>query len=295
MKYLLNHALVAVVAILSSAAAVAAAGPSPAFSYGQDERGPQHWGDIDPLYAKCGTGKEQSPIDVGIDLPSVTLTDKPISGLNYSPLRDVLCGFDGHNVKCEWNSTVAAPDKRKRGARSKAGANINTIKVDDKEYTLTNFHFHTPGEHRVNGHFFEAELHLVHQAADGALAVIGVLLEVQAKNNPFFNWIVSLAKKAHLAAPGHGFLTKDPHTGASVAGKEQIKYKLNAVDFAPLLRATGQFSPRWDYEGSLTAPPCTEGVSWMVVKTPVYIGLEQFDALVALEAFNSRFLQDRLA
>ncbi|KAF9082781.1 hypothetical protein BGX27_004387, partial [Mortierella sp. AM989] len=65
-------------------------------------------------------------------------------------------------------------------------------------------------------------------------------------------------------------------------------------DFSSLLRPTGKFTPRWQDEGGLTTPPCTEGVTWNVAKTPVCLGLEQYDALVELEKFNARYIQDRL-
>ncbi|KAG0361201.1 alpha carbonic anhydrase [Gamsiella multidivaricata] len=290
MKLALNLALA--VAALISTSFVAAdqtsthhaghkrAAPGAHWTYGQDNAGPQHWGALDPLYGTCGTGKEQSPIDVAIGAPFVALQKKPFSALNYSPLRNVLCGYDSHTVKCEWNSTVTAPNK-------------NSIVIKDKTYNLLQFHFHSPSEHRVNNHFADAELHLVHQAEDKSLAVVGVLLEVQANSNPFFEWVVKLDKKVDQLEHGHGFLVKDPVSGEPVPGEEQVKYKIDKVDFSPLLKATGKFTPRWEYEGSLTTPPCTEGVAWNVVRTSVGLGLKQFDALVDLESYNSRFIQDR--
>ncbi|KAF9081839.1 hypothetical protein BGX27_004757, partial [Mortierella sp. AM989] len=68
---------------------------------------------------------------------------------------------------------------------------------------------------------------------------------------------------------------------------------INRFDFSSFLRATGKFTPRCGYEGSLTTPPCTEGVTWNVAKTSVSLGLEQYDALVELEKFNARYIQDR--
>ncbi|KAF9318974.1 hypothetical protein BG003_010181 [Podila horticola] len=273
MKFTLTF-VAAVSALLSTASA---AGTH--WTYGQDNAGPQHWGTLDPLYGTCGTGKRQSPIDIALGAPYVTLQKKKMA-IEYKPLHDVLCGYDGHTVKCEWES---GPDHY----------NTNSITVKGKKYNLVNFHFHSPSEHRIDNHFADAELHLVHQAADGALAVVGFLLEIQAQANPFFNFVTALDKKVDKAAKGHGFLVKHPETGAQEAGKEQIKYKVAKVDFSSLIKATGTFAPRWEYDGSLTTPPCTEGVSWNVVKTTIPLGLEQYDALVDLEEYNSRFIQDR--
>ncbi|KAG0215435.1 hypothetical protein BGX28_010140 [Mortierella sp. GBA30] len=251
------------------------------WTYGQDNAGPQHWGQLDPLYGTCGSGHKQSPIDIAVGAPYVHLQNATFSSLNYPPIRNALCGYDGHAVKCEWPTTNPAVE--------------NSIVIKGKKYNLINFHFHTPSEHRIDNHFADAELHLVHQSSsgDGALAVIGIMLEVQAKNNPFFNFVSALGKKVDEAEKGHGFYMKDKVTGKPVPGKEQVKYTVKKVDFKPLLRATGKFTPRWEYEGSLTTPPCTEGVAWNVVKKSVGLGLEQYNALVTLESFNSRFIQDR--
>ncbi|KAG0266243.1 hypothetical protein BG011_002940 [Mortierella polycephala] len=257
------------------------------WTYGLNNAGPQNWAKLDPLYGVCGSGHKQSPIDVAIGSPYVKLQNKTFSDLVYPPIYNVLCGYDGHAVKCEW---PMATDNKGKAPASK---NENSVVINNKKYNLINFHFHTPSEHRIDNHFSDAELHLVHTSKDGALAVIGVMLEVQVKDNPFFNWVTVLNKKVDMAEKGHGHLVKDKVTGESVPGKEQVKYKVKKVDFSSLLRATGEFTPRWEYVGSLTTPPCTEGVAWNVAKASVRLGLRQYDALVSLESFNSRFIQDR--
>ncbi|KAG0053554.1 hypothetical protein BGZ83_000907 [Gryganskiella cystojenkinii] len=273
---------ITVVATAALVSMVHAAAPGAHWTYGQDNAGPQHWGTLDPLYGTCGTGHKQSPVDIEIGTPYVKLQTTKFKELSYSAIPNVLCGFNGHAVQCDWDTATSG------------ASHSQSIKIHDKVYDLIQFHFHSPSEHRINNHFADAELHLVHQhKPTGSLAVVGILLEVQAKNNPLFDWITKLDKEVDLAEKGHGFLVKDTVTGAEVRGKEQIKYKVKKVDFAPLLRSTGEFTPRWEYEGSLTTPPCTEGVAWNVVKTTVGLGLEQFDALVDLEGYNSRFLQDR--
>ncbi|KAF9378327.1 hypothetical protein BGX21_002934 [Mortierella sp. AD011] len=274
MKAALNLAL-AIAALISASAA------PPHWTYGKDNAGPQHWGQLDPLYGTCGTGHKQSPVDIAVGAPYVHLQNKNFSALNYRPIHNALCGYDGHAVKCEWTTTNTTT------------TNVNSVTIKGKKYDLINFHFHTPSEHRIDNAFAEAEMHLVHQSADGALAVVGIMLQVQAKNNPFFNWMTALDKKVDRIEKGHGFLVKDKVTGEPVPGKEQVKYKLKRVDFADLLRVTGEFTPRWEYDGSLTTPPCTEGVAWNIVKTHIGLGIKQYDALVDLEAFNARYIQDR--
>ncbi|KAF9898215.1 hypothetical protein BX616_004333 [Lobosporangium transversale] len=256
------------------------AAPGAHWTYGQDNAGPQHWGELDPLYGKCGTGHKQSPIDIVVGAPFVKLQSRPFDKLDYKPLRDVHCGYDGHTVKCEWNATST-------------NTNDNSITLQGKTYYLTQFHFHSPSEHRINNHFADAELHLVHQSKeDNSLAVIGLMLEVTLKKNPFFEWLIKLDKKVDRVKDGHGFLIKDSVTGLP-SKKEQIKYKVHTVDFSSLLKSTKNFTPRWEYEGSLTTPPCDEGVAWNVVKQPIHLGLEQFNALVDLQGFSARFVQSR--
>ncbi|KAF9997356.1 hypothetical protein BGZ65_007072 [Modicella reniformis] len=272
--------------LVSITTSVVSAAPSTPWTYGQDNAGPQHWGKLDPKYGICGTGKMQSPIDIAVGAPHVNVQAEGFSTLKYKPLYNVLCGYDGHGVKCEWPNTTT-------DNKNKTIKNENSLVIQGKTYTLSQFHFHTPSEHRIDGHFADGELHLVHQAADLKLAVVGLLLEVEIKNNPFFDWIVKLDKEVDQVTKGHGFLVKDKVTGAPIAGKEQVKYKVDKVDFTGLLMDTSNFTPRWEYEGSLTTPPCDENVAWNMVKQHVGLGLEQFDALVDLEAFNSRFIQDR--
>ncbi|KAG0246525.1 alpha carbonic anhydrase [Mortierella sp. GBAus27b] len=283
MKFVPTFALT-LAAIVSTTTSLVSAAPAAHWTYGKNNAGPQHWGQLDPLFGTCGTGKKQSPIDITVGAPYVHLQTKEFSKFKYGALHNVLCGYDGHGVKCEWSMSKDSHNKT---------TNHNSLVIHGKTYVLQQFHFHTPSEHRVDNHFADGELHFVHKSDDGALAVVGVLLEVQAEDNPFFDWIVKLDKKVDLAEKGHGFLVKDKVTGEPVSGKEQIKYKVNKIDFSDFLEDTGKFTPRWEYEGSLTTPPCTEGVAWNVVKKSVGLGLEQFDALVELEAFNARFIQDR--
>lgn len=71
-----------------------------------------------------------------------------------------------------------------------------------------------------------------------------------------------------------------------------IGVPLKTVDFAPLLRVLGEFTDRWEYQGSLTTPPCSEHVSWNVMQKTFPIGLQQLKALVALQGFNAREIRD---
>ncbi|KAF9165078.1 hypothetical protein DFQ26_000626 [Actinomortierella ambigua] len=257
MKFSLTIATVLVASIATTVRAAT-------YTYGTDDAGPQHWGDLSPLWARCKTGLQQSPIDLGAE-PSVTFVTQPIQH-RYAVLTNATVGFNGHAVQVDWTQPADA-------------AAASWIEVGGKRYTLVQFHFHSPSEHRVDNHFTDGEMHLVHRADDGTLAAIGLFLELKVANNPWFSWINALDNAVDQLPPG-----SDP---------TKTKLPLTSVDLPALASAAQNFSNRWTYTGSLTTPPCTEGVAWSMVKEPISLGLEQFDALVDLEGFNSRYIQDR--
>lgn len=143
----------------------------------------------------------------------------------------------------------------------------STLEADGKKYDLVQTHFHTPSEHALNGKRFPAEFHLVHKAQDGKLAVVGVMLEASAASNPGY-------KKFLAAAPGDaGEERRNPNVLVSPA------------DLLPKSRAYVT------YPGSLTTPPCTEGVSWYVLVKPAEVAATQIEELKRLYAGNARPLQ----
>jgi len=140
------------------------------------------------------------------------------------------------------------------------------IELDGVRYDLAHFHYHAPSEHAMDGKHFAAELHIVHKNADGSLAVVGILLDEGAQNDAFQPFIENLpAEKSEV---------KD--TGTTI----------NATDLLPAVQTT------FRYSGSLTTPPCTEGVHWLVMTTPVELSTEQIEALTSLfEEGNNRPVQ----
>ena len=120
------------------------------------------------------------------------------------------------------------------------------MRVGYKRYELKQFHFHHPSEESIKGKRYPMELHLVHSDAQGNLAVVSVLLEEGAAN-ALIETLWGLAPKA--------------------AGPEKVDdaVQINAADLLPANRSYYSFA------GSLTTPPCTEGVSWFVLETPVKV------------------------
>ncbi len=140
------------------------------------------------------------------------------------------------------------------------------IGVGDKRYQLTQFHFHHPSEERINGKRFAMVAHLVHASPDGALAVVAVLLDAGA------------------ASPAIGTLWQ--HL-ATHEGPEQ-KFEDVQIDATGLLpRDRGYYT----FTGSLTTPPCTEDVTWLVLKTPLQISQSQADAFGKIYPSDARPIQ----
>ena len=141
----------------------------------------------------------------------------------------------------------------------------NYITIMNRMYELQQFHFHRPSEERINGRGFEMVVHLVHKDAEGKLAVVAVMLERgKARNTIQTIWNnLPLEKK--------------------VAVTPSI-----VIDVADLLPQRRDY---FTYLGSLTTPPCNEGVLWMVMKEPVQASAAQMALFSRLYPLNARPIQ----
>ncbi|MBI5234429.1 MAG: carbonic anhydrase [Deltaproteobacteria bacterium] len=141
----------------------------------------------------------------------------------------------------------------------------SSIKVNGKTYELLQFHFHGPSEHTINGKSFDLELHLVHKNVDGELAVIGVMIEKGAHNNGLDEiW------------------GKFPQEAGEKEALDQ------PIDIAAVMPRSKTYIT---YQGSLTTPPCTEGVAWFVLKTPIQMSGEQLEEFAHIIKKNNRPVQ----
>ena len=141
----------------------------------------------------------------------------------------------------------------------------SSITVMGRTYQLLQFHFHRPSEERVNGKAFEMVIHLVHRDAEGKLAVIAVLLD-KGLENPLIQTLWN-----------HMPLEVDQDVTPSVA-----------IDLNALLPENRAY---YTYMGSLTTPPCTEDVLWMVFKQPMPVSAEQVGIFSRLYRNNARPIQ----
>ncbi len=127
----------------------------------------------------------------------------------------------------------------------------NSIELQGEQYTLQQLHFHIPSENTLNGDHFEMEGHLVHKNEAGELAVLAFLIE-EGEDNP------ALAE-AFSSIP-------------SEQNKEELSSKIKLDSLLPKDMST------FRYSGSLTTPPCSEGVSWVVLEEPIELSEQQIGA-----------------
>ncbi len=142
-----------------------------------------------------------------------------------------------------------------------------TLNYDGVPYHLRQFHFHHPSEHTLDGQLFEMEMHLVHAAADGQILVVGVML----------------SGGAQVDAPCYAPLFD--HLPTAECGPQ---YTGLMIDPGALLPKDHAY---YYYEGSLTTPPCTEGVHWVVMAQPIPLSDAQVDAFTAVFPDNHRPVQ----
>ena len=142
----------------------------------------------------------------------------------------------------------------------------NTLTVRGSTYKLIQFHFHTPSEERVNYRGFAMVAHLVHKNNEGQLAVVAVLLDPGVAN--------ALVNKVWTYMP--------LDTG------DRVRMPQGLIDMNELLPKDQRY---YQFMGSLTTPPCTEGVLWMVLKQPAGVSREQIKLFTQLFPNNARPVQ----
>jgi carbonic anhydrase len=141
----------------------------------------------------------------------------------------------------------------------------SSVTVGGETYPLIQFHFHKPSEEEITGTKYDMVIHLVHKLRD-RLLVVGVLVKSGAEN-PMIKTLW-----ANLPA---------------TEGKESevAGVTINAADLLPAARNY------YTFDGSLTTPPCTEGVHWYVIKTPIHFSAAQVTAFGKIYPMNARPIQ----
>ena len=206
----------------------------------EGDTGPAMWGSLEPSFATCDDGARQSPVDIA----------------------GAMAGGESE-FEIRWQSGDAEVIDNGHTIQVNV-AEGSAISLEGREFALLQFHFHLPSEHTVEGSAAPIEVHFVHAAAEGDLAVIGVFMEA-GEADPTVQSIWE-------AIPSAG---ESPGT-------------LAAFDARTLLPEGGSHHR---YPGSLTTPACSEIVSWVVMTESTAVSQDQIDAFAALYPMNARPVQ----
>lgn len=219
----------------------------------------------------CATGTNQSPID----MRAGTFTEVAGSDLAVT-IPDFTAGATFENL----GTTVEVVGE---------GGSM-TLASKNQTFEFQQFHFHLPSEHLDNGTSMAMEMHMVFQSADAQIAVMGVYLDI---NNA-----------AAAAAPATG--AKKTKRQAAEVASEMIETVLGAVGEisnpgtatkTPAFAMSGLVAMLsgttfQSYSGSLTTPPCSEGVNWFVATEPLSVTLDSYKAARSVIGHNARFAQN---
>lgn len=215
---------------------------SKAWAYSGTE-GPDKWASLNPAFASCGNGSQQSPINIDNTIPAAL---KPLKRLQKFPLKSI--------------------NRKDHGLVVDAGAG-NMMVLDQKPYQLKYISLHAPAEHQIKQKTYAAEIQMVHEDKVGHRVIIAVILEEGSPNAAFEKLLSSLPKENE--------------------DSKALSMRVTPAELMPVKPAY------YRYSGSLTTPPCTEGVQWIVMKEPVHLSKQQIETLQkALGTSNQRPLQD---
>jgi carbonic anhydrase len=218
----------------------------------EGHEGPEHWAELNPRFAACRDGRAQSPIDITL----------PVARGVASALK---LQFPAATLRIAHHEHVA--DGINNGHTIQVNYDDgDTLLLGETAYGLVQYHFHNPSEHTLSGRRFPMEMHMVHRSAMGQLAVVGVLIEEGWHNRAFEPVWANL-----------------PRTKGVETHYEHVKVDVDAL--LPAVRTS------YRYDGSLTTPPCTEGVKWIVLTMPIELDPEQIRAFTDLIHDNSRPVQ----
>jgi carbonic anhydrase len=195
-------------------------------------------------------------------------------GKNQSPIDLVaVLGADLPELIFKYTQPGSLIEKNTGHAIQESVKPGNHILVAGKKFELRQFHFHSPSEHTVNGNYFPMEVHFVHQNEEGEYAVVGLMFE-EGDHNEFMDQLPSFRAER---------------------GEEPL---VEPFDYNRLITDRANY---YLYNGSLTTPPCTEGVKWIVLKQPIIASPEQiqhyhdllgFDNNRPVQPHNARIILD---
>lgn len=222
-------------------------------SEGEVERESPHWEYENPDWQKLGYSECGAPIQTPIDIVTSKTVNANLDTIlfDYNPFPMQIID-NGHTVQI-----------------NKTGTAATTMTIDGVVYNFTQMHYHTKSEHAINGTLGDMEIHLVHQdPISKALSVVGVMLTDDAggPDNPFIETY------------------KD-----AFPEEENVPVNTNInINLNDILPENRQY---YTYTGSLTTPPCTQGLKWLLMKGVVHLSTAQLEEFSAHHGHNNRPLQ----
>ncbi|KAI5778742.1 alpha carbonic anhydrase [Geopyxis carbonaria] len=231
--------------------------------------GPQNWASLATENLKCSTGTTQSPINIEPSNAAVRLVTAAAN--STSPTNTTAAAV---TLAVDIPSVESA-EFENLGTTVEVIVN-GTTTLNGAAFALAQFHFHTPSEHRIAREYFPLELHMVHESTSspGDILVIAVLFQLSSTATTSLLTAVT-ENIADIATPG-------------------TVTETGALDFAPLVEHL-MGTPLFEYTGSLTTPPCAEGLTFLVTEVPLDLDVATFNAIKSIVRFNSRYTQNDLA
>lgn len=263
--YKLTKSIFLAVAALGLVAGVQAAfidaGVTTSWGY-KGNIGPQRWSQLNPAFTLCATGKQQSPIDIPKHIKSMSYDlairyqNAPLNIVNDGQ-TELSLGVDQLIINDGHSIQLNFPQKPA----------LEKIDFNDVDYHLLQLHFHSPSENLWHGQDYPLEIHFVHQGPAGKVLVLAVFVK-SGLANPALQTIIN-------------YLPKEHGQSALIANQS-----INPADLLP------ESNNYYYVQGSLTTPPCSEGVNWVIMSTSITASPAQIQQLrQAMGGGNARPVQ----
>jgi carbonic anhydrase len=200
--------------------------------------GPERWAKLNPAFALCATGTRQSPVNLTGDMTPSN------AALSFQYRAAPMAIMDNGVTQLQLAQDQIFINDGHGIQLNFHPAAQEYLRYDGEKYQLVQLHFHSPSENEREGRRFPLEIHFVHQGSDGKVIVVGVFVRAGGQN-PIIQKVIEHLPKEE--------------------GKEStvMSERVNPADLLPTEKAV------YAFDGSLTTPPCTEGLRWLQLKESI--------------------------